>query len=501
MARDFRLIRRRYDAVEVEGELGIKPTDLQFPIGNPRRYGADETGAVLSTTAVQNTIDVASAMGNRAEVDLAGGNFLVGTLTIDARRFRIKNGTLTAHSSIPAGGALIVSLAGGDDEDVNQPLLDGIYGTDVVLVRTDVPGSLENVHIDNVSFVGIAGVALRAIWLTGFTRGCRITGAYITDFEDAGIVINGSWSFLLQNNFLSGNSVGVGIMLGTTGNGERNEATACNAVTMINNEVFDFDEGVVWDAGVAGAVVGNIWEFNITRGFVSQSVTGVAYHGNYHERNGATTNNNDGNLRIGGTNGSDFAEGWDITGNRFLNDDDAGHNIILRGIKNCRVGQNNYGGTRTQWYNLIANTGSTGLQSRNLIEIPDLDGTYATNASTEADAMNNEWYSGNGKLFNNVQNGNYTFTLLDPARLTTKNSGGGGETWTIPANSALAYPVNTVLEGRNLGGGTLTIAITTDTLQLAGGVTTGSRTIADGGVFRIKKDTTTHWVIEGTGVT
>ncbi len=505
MARDFRLIRRRFDVVEVEGELGITPTDLQFPAGDPRRYGGDPTGANLSTTALQNAIDVVSAYENRGEVDLGWGLYLTGTITLDARRIRLKNGSLQAHSSIPAGGAIIVSLASAStDGATNQALLDGIYGTNVVLVRSDVPGSLENVHLDNLSLFGIAGVALRGIWMTGFTRGCRITGLYATDLEDAGIVINGSWSFKLDNNFLLGNDVGVGIMLGTTGNGVRSGATACNAVSLFNNEVTSFDEGCVWDAGVAGSIIGNIWEFNVTRGMVSQSVTGVAYHGNYHENNGFTTANNDGNLRIGGTNGSDFAVGWDISGNRFNAVATEGHNIILRGIKNCRIGQNDFaasGGDRTQWYNIIASTGSAGLQLDNVIEIPDLSSTYATNAATEIDGINNRWYRGNGKKFIQTENGNFTFSRLSPLCVTYKASGGAGETWTIDSNANLAMPTGTEIEGVNRGGGTLTVAITTDTLVWASGGGTGSRTIADAGKFKLTKVATTVWMIEGEGIT
>ena len=49
----------------------------------------------------------------------------------------------------------------------------------------------------------------------------------------------------------------------------------------------------------------------------------------------------------------------------------------------------------------------------------------------------------------------------------------------------------------NQGGGTLTIAITTDTLTWEGEGTTGSRTLADDGVATILKVTSTGWLISG----
>jgi len=95
----------------------------------------------------------------------------------------------------------------------------------------------------------------------------------------------------------------------------------------------------------------------------------------------------------------------------------------------------------------------------------------------------------------------YTFVLADgnttimhPSADTT------ARTWTIPANASVAYAVGTILHIKNqLSAGTLTIAITTDTLtwaRAAGG--TGSRTLAAGGEASIMKVDSTHWEIVGT---
>lgn len=74
--------------------------------------------------------------------------------------------------------------------------------------------------------------------------------------------------------------------------------------------------------------------------------------------------------------------------------------------------------------------------------------------------------------------------------------------WTIPANSSVAYPIGTCITFINENGaGVITIAITTDTMRLAGAGTTGSRTLAANGIATAVKVTSTSWIIAGTGLT
>lgn len=86
--------------------------------------------------------------------------------------------------------------------------------------------------------------------------------------------------------------------------------------------------------------------------------------------------------------------------------------------------------------------------------------------------------------------------LLHPSADTT------ARTFIIPANASVAYPIGTALTFVNQNGaGSLTIAITTDTLRLAGAGTTGSRTLAANGIATALKVTSTEWIISGTGLT
>ncbi len=100
-------------------------------------------------------------------------------------------------------------------------------------------------------------------------------------------------------------------------------------------------------------------------------------------------------------------------------------------------------------------------------------------------------------ILQNIQNGNYTLVLIDARKHIYKASGGAGETITIPANASVAFPLGTAIPIVNRGGGTLSIAITTDTLVLEGLGTTGTRTLGDDGIATLLKVTSTVWFISG----
>ena len=74
--------------------------------------------------------------------------------------------------------------------------------------------------------------------------------------------------------------------------------------------------------------------------------------------------------------------------------------------------------------------------------------------------------------------------------------------WTIPANASVAFPIGTAVTFINdTSAGVITIAITSDTLVLAGAGTTGSRTLAANGMATAIKMTSTRWMISGSGLT
>jgi hypothetical protein len=94
---------------------------------------------------------------------------------------------------------------------------------------------------------------------------------------------------------------------------------------------------------------------------------------------------------------------------------------------------------------------------------------------------------------------NYQLVLADRGKSILMN--GSSLTLTIPANSAVSFPVGTVIIVVNVNASALSIAITTDTLTLANSTTTGTRTLAQNGLATCVKIAATAWLISGAGLT
>jgi len=106
---------------------------------------------------------------------------------------------------------------------------------------------------------------------------------------------------------------------------------------------------------------------------------------------------------------------------------------------------------------------------------------------------------------------NCSGTCVKSAAYTTVLGDGGGtiihssadnnaRTFTIDSNANVAFPLYTTITFINLVN-TVTIAITSDTLTLAGSASTGSRTLAVNGMATAVKIGTTSWLITGPGLT
>lgn len=99
----------------------------------------------------------------------------------------------------------------------------------------------------------------------------------------------------------------------------------------------------------------------------------------------------------------------------------------------------------------------------------------------------------------NSKTTNYTLIASDAAKSILMN--GTSITLTIPANSAVPFPIGTVIIIINVNATALSIAITTDTLTLANSTTTGTRALARNGVATCIKIAGTSWLISGAGLT
>jgi hypothetical protein len=102
----------------------------------------------------------------------------------------------------------------------------------------------------------------------------------------------------------------------------------------------------------------------------------------------------------------------------------------------------------------------------------------------------------------NEQSAAYTAVAADTGKIIFHPStDANARTFTIPANSSVAYATGTVLTFINMTSQVVTIAITTDTMYLAGSGTTGSRSLAQYGIATAVKMTSTTWLISGNGLT
>ena len=111
--------------------------------------------------------------------------------------------------------------------------------------------------------------------------------------------------------------------------------------------------------------------------------------------------------------------------------------------------------------------------------------------------------SGPSNLPQNSKSADYTAVLTDAGKhIFHPSADTTGRTFTIPANASVAFAIGDTLTFVNQNGaGNITIAITSDTMRLAGAGTTGSRTLAPNGIATALKVTSTEWLISGINLT
>lgn len=126
-------------------------------------------------------------------------------------------------------------------------------------------------------------------------------------------------------------------------------------------------------------------------------------------------------------------------------------------------------------------------------------GTAGQKLVVNSGATAPEWVT--DVITQNSQSANYTTVLSDGGKhILHPASDNNARTFTIDSNANVAYPIGTAITFVNEIN-TVTIAITSDTLTLAGAGTTGSRTLAANGIATALKITSTKWIISGTGLT
>ena len=132
-----------------------------------------------------------------------------------------------------------------------------------------------------------------------------------------------------------------------------------------------------------------------------------------------------------------------------------------------------------------------------LIATSDVAATWQSLAG--GDATRNIGYL---SIPQNSKSADYTCVLTDAGKhIFHPTADVTGRTFTIPANSSVAYPIGTTLTFINQhGAGYINIAITTDTMYFAVSDTTGTRVLQPSGIATAVKVTATQWLISGTGL-
>lgn len=104
----------------------------------------------------------------------------------------------------------------------------------------------------------------------------------------------------------------------------------------------------------------------------------------------------------------------------------------------------------------------------------------------------------------NSKSVDYTLVAADSAKhIFHPTADTTGRTFTIPANSSVAYPIGTSITFVNQSGaGTVTIDVGgSDVIRLAISGATGPRTLAPNGIATAIKVTATEWLISGANIT
>lgn len=137
---------------------------------------------------------------------------------------------------------------------------------------------------------------------------------------------------------------------------------------------------------------------------------------------------------------------------------------------------------------VVVNGGALGTPSSGNVQNCTADGTNAV---------------GYKDIPQNSQSAAYQLVLSDAGKqILHPSADTTARTFTIPSNGTVSFPIGTAVTFINQNGaGVVTIAITTDTMRLAGDGTTGSRTLAANGIATAVKVTSTEWIISGVGLT
>lgn len=155
--------------------------------------------------------------------------------------------------------------------------------------------------------------------------------------------------------------------------------------------------------------------------------------------------------------------------------------------------------------NALASKNAATTSETNALASKNAAATSATNAATsEINSAANAAIAATAiTVPQAIKSAAYTLVAADVGKhLLHPSADITARTFTIPSNAAVPFAISSPITFVNQNGaGSLTIAIDTDTMRLAGTGATGSRTLAPNGIATAIKLTATEWLISGVGLT
>jgi hypothetical protein len=146
----------------------------------------------------------------------------------------------------------------------------------------------------------------------------------------------------------------------------------------------------------------------------------------------------------------------------------------------------------------LGNT-ATNIGNLTLSNVTITSGVVAANANVAtSESVNNVGYMG---VPQNSQNTGYNVVIGDAGKHLYHPVGQAAATYTIPANSNVAFGIGTAITFVNMSANAVTVAVTTDVMYLSSLGTTGNRTLAQYGIATAVKMTSDSWIISGSALT
>lgn len=491
-------------------DISIAPTDLTGVTSTAAELNILD-GATLSTTELNYVDGVTSSiqtqLDNKASSTASPVITLGGDLSGSATFTNLGNATLTATIE-PNSVALGTDTTGNYVNDLTA-------GTGVIVTHTPGEGSSPTIAIGqavgtsaSVTFANITATGTVTLAADPSSALQAVTKQYV-DNVAAGI------NFHESVHAASVTNLGVIYNNGTAGVGATLTADTNRAFTLIDGESVTVGQRVLMkdqtDAKQNGiytlTTVGSVSApFVLTRATdADNNPSGEMKSGDFcFVLNGTVNggygfiNNSSANPIVIGTDNityTVFNTAQTLTNGSGIN---LVSNVLSVDTTTIQARVADVSDTEIGYLDGVTSAIQTQLNTKSPSASPTFTGTVTGNPAAGTTSTGTSGFGYMGLPQNGATTGAYGIVAADAG---THIYSSATRTITIPANGTIAMPIGSTIVFIAGSGATVTIAITTDTMLLAGAGTTGSRTLAPFGMATAVKITATSWIISGNGLT